>query len=113
MGGIDAKASGQKGLPERHEASYDARLFGVLEYDRARKKLVRFDAVALGDYRGHWGFALKVKPVPVGFAFQLDPRDLPHGRHAPFVLTILKDHYWAADQWKGRPYRPGEWPSAW
>src|SRR5262245_109622 len=94
--------SGQKGVPDPYEIFYDARLSGVLEYDTARQRFTRFDAVALGDYRGHWGLALKVKPVPVGFAFRLDPRDLPEGRHAPFALSALREHYWAADQWKGR-----------
>jgi hypothetical protein len=94
--------SGQKGVPDPYEICYDARLFGSLEYDFARRKFIRFDAVALGDYRGHWGLALKVKPVPVGFAFRLDSRDLPEGRHAPFALSALKEHYWAADEWKPR-----------
>jgi hypothetical protein len=94
--------SGQKGVPDPYEIFYDARLFGTLEYDLAKKQFTRFDAVALGDYRGHWGLSLKVKPVPVGFAFQLDPRDLPNGRHAPYALSALKEHYWAADQWTGK-----------
>jgi hypothetical protein len=95
--------SGQKGVPDPYEISYDAKLYGVLEYDLKKEKFVRFDAVALGDYRGHWGLSLKVKPVPVGFAFQLDPRDLPpEGRHAPYALSAVKEHYWAADKWTGK-----------
>lgn len=95
--------SGQKGVPDPYEIFYDARLYGELEYDTAQKKFMRFDAAALGDYRGNWGLSLKVKPVPVGFAFELDPRDLPaEGRHAPFALSALKDHYWKADQWTGK-----------
>lgn len=94
--------SGQKGVPDPYEIFYDAKLYGIVEYDKAAKRFTRFDAVALGDYRGHWGLSLKVKPVPVGFAFKLDPRDLPEGRHAPFALSALKDHYWAADKWKGK-----------
>jgi hypothetical protein len=92
--------SGQKGVPDPYEIFYDARLYGAVEYDQAKKQFTRFDAVALGDYRGHWGLSLKVLPVPVGFAFQLDTRDLPHGRHAPFALSSLKDNYWNADQWR-------------
>jgi hypothetical protein len=95
--------SGQKGVPDPYKISYDAKLYGMVEYDLTKKKFTRFDAVALGDYRGHWGISLKVQPVPVGFAFQLDPRDLPpEGRHAPFVLSAVKDYYWAADKWPGR-----------
>jgi hypothetical protein len=93
--------SGQKDVPDPYEISYDARISGVLEYDTAAARFTRFDAVALGDYRGHWGLALKVKPVPVGFAFQLDPRDVPpEGRHAPFALSALQDFYWTADKWQ-------------
>jgi hypothetical protein len=94
--------SGQKGVPDPYEIFYDARLTGVLEYDVAKKKFTRFDAVALGDYRGHWGLSLKVKPVPVAFAFQLDTQERPNGRHAPYALSSLNEYYWAADQWKPR-----------
>ena len=69
---VDTKGLKQEGLPELYEVSYDAKLLGTLEYDPAKGKLTRFDAVALGDYQGHWVHWLKVKPVPVGFAFQLD-----------------------------------------
>src|SRR5262249_45376140 len=90
--------SGPKGGPDPHEIGYDARLLGVVEYDTKANKFTRFDAVALGDYRGHWGLSLKVIPVPVAFAFQLDTRDVPpEGRHAPFALSALREHYWAAD----------------
>jgi hypothetical protein len=100
--GPEPRESGQKGIPDPYAESYDARLLGVLEYDVARKQFSRFDAVALGDYRGHWGLAVKATPIPVGFAFQLDPRNLPNGRHAPYALSALNAHYWAPDQWKGR-----------
>jgi hypothetical protein len=95
--------SGQKGVPDPYEIHYDARLLGVVEYDQNAKKFTRFDAVALGDYRGHWGLALKVKPVPIAFAFSLDTRHVPpEGRHAPFALSSLREMYWAADKWTGR-----------
>jgi hypothetical protein len=94
--------SGQKGVPDPYEIRYDARLLGAVEYDSKSGALTRFDAVALGDYRGHWGLALKVKPVPVAFAFQLDTRRVPaEGRHAPFALSALRESYWAADKWTG------------
>jgi hypothetical protein len=98
----EPRESGQKGIPDPYEESYHARLYGVLEYDLAKKQFSRFDAVALGDYRGHWGLAVKEKPLPVGFAFRLDTRDLPHGRHSPYALSALNADYWAADRWKGR-----------
>jgi hypothetical protein len=100
---VDARESKQVGLPDVYDVSYDAQLFGVLEYQPAKRKLTRFDAVALGDYKGHWVHWLKVKPVPLGFAFQLDTRelDLETGRHAPFGLSRAKGNYWAPDMWKG------------
>jgi hypothetical protein len=95
--------SGQKGVPDPYEIRYDARLLGIVEYDQKAGKFTRFDAVALGDYQGHWGLALKVIPVPVAFAFQLDTRNVPpEGRHAPFALTALRDFYWSADKWTGK-----------
>jgi hypothetical protein len=95
--------SGQKDVPNPYEIRYDARLLGVVEYNQKTGKFTRFDAVALGDYRGHWGLALKVKPVPIAFAFQLDTRDIPpEGRHAPFALMDLPNFYWAADKWTGK-----------
>ena len=100
---VDAKESQQVGLPEEYETTYDARLYGAVEFDRATGKLTRFDAVALGDYKGHWVHWLKVKPVPLGFAFTLDTRelDLETQRHAPFPLSRTRVNYWTPDQWKG------------
>jgi hypothetical protein len=91
-------------LPARMTVSYDVRLEGALEYDPVKKRFIRFDAVALGDYQGPWGLAYKEKPVPVGIAFQLDARELgPEHRHAPLSLSALREHYWAPDRW-----RPGK-----
>jgi hypothetical protein len=100
---VDGKESGQVGLPEEYETVYDAKLYGIVEFDRASGKIVRFDAVGLGDYRGHWVHVLKEKPVPLGFAFQLDTRtlDLEQERHAPFGLSRTRSNYWTPDQWKG------------
>jgi hypothetical protein len=104
MYALSPRETGQKDVPNPYDLSYDARLLGVVEYDTSKQKLTRFDAVALGDYRGHWGIALKAQPVTVAFAFQLDAREIPpEYRHAPFALSALRQHYWAADQWKGRP----------
>jgi hypothetical protein len=97
------RETGQKNLPEPYEVTYDPKIYGELEYDLAKMKFVKFDAVALGDYRGNWGLALKLKPVPVGFAFRLDSRDLPlERRHAPFGISAAKENYWAPEPWKGR-----------
>lgn len=96
------RESGQK-LPPTYRLDWDVRVEGVLEYDPARKRFTRFDAVALGDYQGPWGLAYKETPVPVGISFELDRRDLaPERRHAPYVLSALREHYWAPEKWKPR-----------
>jgi hypothetical protein len=95
--------TGQK-LPDRLVKVYDVKIEGALEYDPVAKKLTRFDAVALGDYRGTWGIAYKEKPIPVGIAFQVDTRKLgPEQRHAPYGLSAVREHYWAADRWRPKP----------
>jgi len=100
---VDGRESGQVGLPAEYESTYDAKLFGFVEFDRITGKITRFDAVGLGDYKGHWVHVLKVKPVPLGFAFQLDTRKLDpeQERHAPFGLSRARGNYWSPDQWKG------------
>src|SRR5207253_4638255 len=61
------------------ENRYDARLEGVLVYDRTEKKIVQWDMVALGDYTGCWfagheGWkeATREAPLALGFSFELD-----------------------------------------
>jgi len=96
------------------ENRYDARLEGVLEYDRKRGKFLRWDMVALGAYTGRWfagnkGWkeATAATPLPMGFAFELDSTayDLPPDRRRPrsFVHAYLfkehEDYYWDPDRW--------------
>jgi hypothetical protein len=96
------------------ENRYDARLEGVLVYDRKQRKITRWDMAALGDYTGRWfagnnGWkeATPEAPLPVGFAFELDATayDLPPERRRPrsFVHAYLfrahEEHYWDPDKW--------------
>lgn len=100
--GPSPRESGQT-LPPTYRIAYDVRIEGVLEYDPDAGRFTRFDAVALGDYQGPWGLSYKEKPVPVGIAFELDRRELgPERRHAPYVLSALREHYWAPEKWKPR-----------
>jgi hypothetical protein len=100
--GPSPRETGQK-LPPTYRIDWDVNLEGVLEYDPGTRRFTRFDAVALGDYQGPWGLAYKVQPVPVGIAFELDRRELsPERRHAPYVLSALREHYWAPEKWKPR-----------
>jgi hypothetical protein len=99
-----------KNLENRNEA----RLEGVLVYDRRRQRLVRFDLVALGDYSGRWftnqhGWkeATRQAPLPLGFAFELDPTayDLPPERRRPrsfvhaYIFRDREEFYWDPDRW--------------
>lgn len=65
-------------------------LHGILEYDRTKKAIVRFDIVAPGEAWGRWGDAngksLGVERpgrTPIGFAFELARGDSPTNRIPP------------------------------
>ncbi len=98
------------------EDRYDPRLEGQLEYDRAKKRIVRWNFVALGDYTGRWWAGGSYKwheatpeaPLPLGFAFELDQTsyELPPERRRPrsFVHAYIhgdsrEAHYWDPDKW--------------
>jgi hypothetical protein len=96
------------------ENRYDARVEGVIEYDRANRKVTRLDAVALGDYSGRWfagnsGWreATRDAPLALGFAFELDTtaHDLPAERRRPrsfvhsYVLRDREAFYWDPELW--------------
>jgi hypothetical protein len=94
-------------LPDKLRWAYDAGLYGVLDYDTAKKSFTRFDFVALGDYRGSWQRYYKERPVPLGVVFELDRRDLPRERRnrMPFALFASRYYgsrpldYWALDKY--------------
>jgi hypothetical protein len=111
----------QAKLPEKIVWSYDARLLGAITYDVQKKAITRFDLVALGDYRGPWAYGtsigglVKAEPVPLGFAFELDGRNLPSERRnrAPYGLFVCNKlnfgrggkvdfDYWALDKAQGQ-----------
>lgn len=96
------------------ENRYDARLEGVLVYDRAKEKIVRWDMTALGDYAGRWFAGNKgwkeatlARPLSLGFAFELDqtayklapehrrPRSFMHA----YIFRAREEHYWDPDKW--------------
>jgi len=97
------------------ENRYDARMHGVLEYDRSGKKITRWDMASLGDYAGCWfageaGWkeATRETPIPFGFAFEIDSTayQVPAERRRPrsFVHAyIFKDReafYWDPEKWE-------------
>ena len=97
------------------ENRYDARLNGVVVYDRASKRIARWDMVALGDYTGCWfaghkGWieATPRAPLPLGFAFELDPSAyrVPAQRRRPrsfvhaYIFRDREAFYWDPLKWE-------------
>jgi hypothetical protein len=105
--------SGHAGF-EGLEKRYDARIEGVLEVDRAQKKIVRWDMAALGDYTGEWftgherwKAATPELPLAMAFAFELDRTtyDLPPERRRPrsfmhaYIFQSNETHFWDPEKW--------------
>ena len=69
---------------------FETRLYGRLEYDRAKKAFTRFDIVAPGEVWGRWGdangksmYVERPGRSPFGFAFELATGDSPTDRIPP------------------------------
>lgn len=96
------------------ENRYDARLEGILDIDRSKQKIVRWDMAALGNFSGRWfagnnGWkeATTATPLALGFAFELDqsaysllaerrrPRSFMHA----YIFREQEEHYWDPDKW--------------
>ena len=106
------------------ENRYDARLEGVLNYDRAADRITRWDMVALGDYTGAmfthrvvngqrvsdnpWREATAAAPVPLAFAFELDAGayEAPPERRRPrsfvhaYTFRDREAFYWDPQLWE-------------
>lgn len=97
------------------ENRYDARIEGVLVYERATRKILRWDMAALGDYTGVWfagndGWkeATAEKPVPLGFAFEVDASayTVPPERRRPrsfvhaYIFNGKEHYYWDPEKWE-------------
>jgi hypothetical protein len=97
------------------EKRYDASIEGRIDVDRAPKKIVRFDLVALGDYTGEWftgherwKAATPELPLTQAFAFEIDRTayELPPERRRPrgfmhaYVFNEREKFYWDPDLWK-------------
>ena len=106
--------SGHEGFRDV-EKRYDARMEGVIDYDRVQKKIAKWDMVAQGDYTGEW-FAGHVRwqaakpsaPLPLAFAFELDETAyaLPPERRRPrsfihaYIFREREDCYWDPEKWQ-------------
>lgn len=74
------KPKSQTNLPATyHSKAMDARLEGVLVYDRRAAKFTRFDVVVLGDTWGAMLGGLMYTRWPIGFCFELDMGDYEEG----------------------------------
>jgi len=97
------------------ENRYDARLEGMLVYDRVQQRIVRWDLAALGDFSGRWfaghkGWieATPGAPLPLGFAFELDQTayELPLERRRPrsfihaYIFKDKEQYYWDPEKWE-------------
>jgi hypothetical protein len=97
------------------ENRYDARLEGVLVFDRPAGKITRWDMAALGDFSGRWfagneGWkeATREAPLPLGFAFEVDATayELPPERRRPrsfmhaYIFRSNEAHYWSPEKWE-------------
>lgn len=97
------------------ENRYDARLEGMLEYDRSQERICKWDLTALGDYQGTWfagneGWkeATAEAPLPLGFAFEVDGSayQLPPERRRPrsfvhaYIFNGREQFYWDPAQWE-------------
>lgn len=96
------------------ENRYDAKVEGVIVYDRVKEKIVRWDMAVLGDYSGRWfagnnGWkeATPDSPMPFAFAFEIDETayNLPPERRRPrsfmhaYTFKEREEFYWDPDKW--------------
>jgi hypothetical protein len=116
--GIKTRSDSKIDTPPDLEDRYDARLEGLLVYDRRQKKITKWEMVALGGHQGaYWpnvggktSCNFTKDPVAIGFAFELDQSDyeLPaeRRRQAPYLIahTFKGPHrhvyYWDVEKWE-------------
>jgi len=106
------------------ENRFDAGLEGTMVFDRAAQRITKWNMVALGDYSGamfthreesgrnvgddQWREATREAPVPLGFAFELDPTayDTPPERRRPrsfvhaYIFRDREQFYWDPEKWE-------------
>ncbi len=78
---------------------YDASVLGELRYDPAKKKLTRFQIVALGEHWGEGTYTGGARPgrTPLGVAFELGDPNRPADRVPPQAIREGGD-YWNAER---------------
>ncbi len=120
--GIKTRPDSKIPTPPDVEDRYDARVEGVLVYDRHQNRITKWEMVALGDHQGaYWPNINRGKtacnftadPVAVGFAFELDQSDyeLPpeRRRQAPYLVA----HTFKGRERQAWYWDVGAWEAAW
>jgi hypothetical protein len=115
---IRTRSDSQIETPPDLEDRYDARVEGLLVYDRRQQKITRWEMVVLGDHQGAYWPNINAKPrrnftsepVALGFAFELDQSDyeLPaeRRRQAPYLVAHTfkgpqrQAFYWDVERWE-------------
>ena len=79
---------------DRADRGFDARLTGYLHYDSRKKRIDRFDLVAVGDHWGEGRYNPNARPgkTPLGVAFELAQGDLPADRVPPQGARTLSEY---------------------
>jgi hypothetical protein len=80
--------------PARARRGFDARLAGLIEYDRTKKAVTRFDLLAVGDHWGEGEFTPGARSgrMPLGIAFALSKGDRPADLVAPQAARDWNDY---------------------
>ena len=80
---------------KKADRGFDVRLLGWIEYDRTRKAIVRFDAVALGDSWGEGSLTRGARPgrTPLGVAIELAKGDEEADKVPPQGARWLEGYY--------------------
>jgi hypothetical protein len=80
---------------DRSSRGYDVRLAGTLVYDRAKKGLVRFDAVAVGEHWGEGTFTRGARPgrTPLGVCFELATGEQAADRVPPQGARTVSEYF--------------------
>jgi len=81
---------------EKASRGYQPRLVGLLQYDRAQRRLKQFDVVAIGNQWGSGSLTARdARPgrTPLGVAFELVSGDSPANQIAPQGARELRDYF--------------------
>ena len=106
------------------ETRYDARVEGVIVYDRSKKEITRWDMASLGDYSGEWfsqnarwQLATPESPLRLGVSFELDQSDYafpdrrrPRGFVHGYIFGGDRPGHEAQERWY---WDPEKWEADW